>query len=120
MQTNSEILNIFRYRERLNLKFLKSHSQAAIFDGVNWTFVPKGTDDFRTGVPGNTKSGLIRLPASTVPLIGSTASGTKKMQTSFGYRSDSGDATLFRKSVIYLGHFFLDVAMRKGQGSCFV
>jgi len=94
-------LCIFRYRERLNLKFLKSHSQAAIFDGVNWTFVPRGTDDFRTGVPGNKKSGLIRLPASTVPLIGNTANGAKKMQT-LCYRSDSGETTLFRKLVMFL------------------
>lgn len=73
-----------------------------MFDGVNWTFVPSGLDDFRTGVPGNTKPGLIRLPANPVPLINnSPANGSKRLQLN-GYRSDSGETTLFRKLVPFL------------------
>ena len=102
-------LLFIRYKERLNLKFLKTHSQAAIFDGVNWTFIPSGSDDFRTGVPGNTKCGLIHRPANLVPLIGSTAGGTKRMQTST-YRSDGGEATLFKKSVVWVLIGFLRIS----------
>lgn len=49
MRTNS------RYKERLQLKFLKSSKQSAVLNGTRWVSLAGDMDDFRSGVPRQTK-----------------------------------------------------------------
>ena len=44
-----------RYRERLQLKFLKTSRQSAALDGARWVSLAGDIDDFRSGVPAQTK-----------------------------------------------------------------
>lgn len=86
----------FRYKERLHLKFLKS-KRSAIYNGVNWTFVPSGTDDFRTGIPRNTSGANLHQWSNPIPLIGT---GTRTTRSYGGV--DVGHKTLFNKLVVSL------------------
>ena len=95
----------FRYRERLHLKFLKS-KRSAIYNGVNWTFIPSGTDDFRTGIPRNTSGTILHQWSKPVPLIG--MAGTRKTR-SYCSRLNMGDETRFSKSVVSFVSILCDV-----------
>ena len=44
-----------RYKERLQLKFLKSSKQSAALNGARWVSLAGDMDDFRSGVPRQTK-----------------------------------------------------------------
>ena len=44
-----------RYKERLQLKFLKSSKQSAALNGTRWVSLVGDMDDFRSGVPRQTK-----------------------------------------------------------------
>jgi len=44
-----------RYKERLQLKFLKTSRQSATLDGARWISLAEDIDDFRSGVPAQTK-----------------------------------------------------------------
>ena len=47
-------LVLCRYKERLDLKYLKSSKQSATLEGGRWTFLAGNMDDFRSGVPAQT------------------------------------------------------------------
>ena len=49
-----------RYKERLDLKFLKRGRKSATLDGRKWTLLAGDIDDFRSGVPAHTSGGTMR------------------------------------------------------------
>lgn len=44
-----------RYKERLQLKYLKHSKLSTALEGGRWTFMAGNIDDFRSGVPAETK-----------------------------------------------------------------
>ena len=46
-----------RYKERLDLKFMKHGRNSGCLDGRKWTLLAGNMDDFRTGVPAQTTGG---------------------------------------------------------------
>ena len=41
----------YRYKERLELKYMRTNPKAAALNGKKWTFVRSDMDDLRSGVP---------------------------------------------------------------------
>lgn len=70
----------YRYKERLQLKFLKTNRNAGLLDGRKWTFVADDIDDFRLGVPVKTKGSTMVKQKKTnpVPLIDTKSSEVLK------------------------------------------
>ena len=70
----------YRYKERLQLKFLKTHRSAGLLDGSKWTFVADDIDDFRSGAPVKTKGSAMvkRKNTNPVPLIDTKSSEVLK------------------------------------------
>ena len=66
----------YRYKERLQLKFLKTNRNARLLDGSKWTFVADDIDDFRSGAPVKTKGSAMvkRKSINPVPLIDTKSS----------------------------------------------
>lgn len=70
----------YRYKERLQLKFLKTNRNAGLLDGSKWTFVADDIDDFRSGAPVKTKGSAMvkRKSINPVPLIDTKSSEVLK------------------------------------------
>ena len=69
-----------RYKERLQLKFLKANRNAGLLDGSKWTFIADDIDDFRSGAPMKTKGSAMvkRKNVNPVPLIDTKSSEVLK------------------------------------------
>lgn len=86
------------YKERLEQKFLKNSKQSASLGGRRWRFLAGNLDDFRTGVPVQTKAGemLKKRAVQPIPLINSQSS-VKKSRPSQNAQLDPGQRTLYTK-----------------------
>lgn len=73
-----------RYKERLNLKFLKTNHHTKQLDSSRWTFIADDIDDFRSGAPVKTKgSGMVtKATVNPVPLINTRSSVVLKKTSS--------------------------------------
>ena len=69
-----------RYKERLNLKFLKTNRNAGLLDGSKWTFIADDIDDFRSGAPARRKGSAMvkKKDVNPVPLIDTKSSEVLK------------------------------------------
>ena len=78
------MLILVRYKERLNLKFLKTNGPSGRLNGSRWTFVADDIDDFRSGVPVKMKgSGMVKKSTvNPVPLIDTRSSMALKKSPS--------------------------------------
>ena len=71
---------LYRYKERLQLKFLKTNRNAGLLDGSKWTFIADDIDDFRLGAPVKMKGSTMvkRKNINPVPLIDTKSSEVLK------------------------------------------
>ena len=69
-----------RYKERLQLKFLKTNRNDGLLDGSKWTFIAGDIDDFRSGAPVIREgSGMVKKTnVNPVPLIDTKSSEVLK------------------------------------------
>ena len=59
-----------RYKERLDLKFAKHGHKPACLDGRKWTLLAGNMDDFRTGVPIDHSTVVVKVrTAHAIPFI---------------------------------------------------
>ena len=54
-----------RYKERLDLKFLKTFNPSSTLDGERWIFVANDMDDFRTSLPAQTDGSKMVMKVCT-------------------------------------------------------
>ncbi|KAL5460483.1 hypothetical protein EMCRGX_G033934 [Ephydatia muelleri] len=68
------------YKERLDLKFLKTFNPSSTLDGERWIFVANDMDDFRTSLPAQTDGSkmVMKNKVNRVPLVSSTSCMTRQ------------------------------------------